>query len=87
MAGVVLGVESLPTGLHTLTLVEKEPTWTQGTLGYRRTPTGSTRAVADWGEIEKDRNAVRILSLGEDKEADFSITNVIAGTASMLYFI
>lgn len=46
MAGVVLGVEALPTGLHTLALVEKEPTWTQGTLGYRGTPAGSTGAVA-----------------------------------------
>lgn len=46
MAGVVLGVESLPTGLHTLALVKKEPTWTQGTLGYRGAPTGSAGAVA-----------------------------------------
>lgn len=39
LAGVVLGVQSLPTGLHTLSLVEKEPPCTQGTLGYSGTPT------------------------------------------------
>ena len=53
MASVVLGVESLPTGLHTLTLVEKESTWTQGTLGYRGTPAGSAGAVAGLGEEKK----------------------------------
>lgn len=68
MAGVVLGVESLPTGLHTLALVEKEPTWTQGTLGYRRTPTGSTGAVADWGEVEKGRTASGLLGIFSQEE-------------------
>lgn len=43
--------------------------------------------MADWGEIEKDRNAFGIFSQGKDREADFSITNVTVGTASMFSFI
>lgn len=46
VAGVVLGVQALPTGFHTLALVEEEPARTQGTLGYRRSPTGGAGAVA-----------------------------------------
>lgn len=61
MASVVLGVEPLPAGLHTLTLVEKEPTWTQGTLGYWRTPTGSAGAVAGWGDNIKGRRRLFFL--------------------------
>lgn len=48
VAGGVLGVKSFPTGLHTLTLVKKTPTWAQGTLGHRGTPTGRAGAVADF---------------------------------------
>lgn len=34
VAGVVQGVQTLTTGLHTLALVEKKPTWTQGAVGH-----------------------------------------------------
>lgn len=46
VAGAVMGVQSLPTGLHTLALVEEQPGRTGGALGYRRTPAGGARAVA-----------------------------------------
>lgn len=52
MAGVVLSIQPLPTGLHTLALVEKQSAWTQGALGYRGTPAGGTGAVAGWGHKE-----------------------------------
>lgn len=46
VAGVVLSVETLPTGLHTLALMQEEPTRTQGALGYRGSPAGGAGAVA-----------------------------------------
>lgn len=38
VAGAVLGVEPLPTRVHTLALVQEEPTRTGGALGHRGTP-------------------------------------------------
>lgn len=49
MAGVVLRVEPLPTRLHTLALVQEEPTGAGGALGHRGTPAGGAGAVAGWG--------------------------------------
>lgn len=46
VAGAVMGVQSLPTGFNTLALVEEQPGWTEGALGYRWTPAGGARAVA-----------------------------------------
>lgn len=46
VAGVVLSVEPLPAGLHTLALVQEEPPRTHGALGYRGSPAGGAGAVA-----------------------------------------
>lgn len=48
VAGVVLRVEPLPTCLHTLALVQEEPTRTGGALGHRGTPAWGAGAVAGW---------------------------------------
>lgn len=48
LASLVLRVEPLPTCLHTLTLVEEEPTRAGGALGYCGTPARGTGAVAGW---------------------------------------
>lgn len=55
MARVVLRVEPLPTCLHTLALVQEEPTRTGGALGHRGTPACGAGAVTGWegGKMEE----------------------------------
>lgn len=48
VAGAVLGVEPLPTRVHTLALVQEQPAGTGGALGHRGTPAGGAGAVAGW---------------------------------------
>lgn len=48
LASLIVQVEPLPTCLHTLTLMEEEPTRTGGALGYCGTPARGTGAVAGW---------------------------------------
>lgn len=45
VAGVVLGVEALSTGVHTLALVEQQGPQALAALASRGVPTGSTGAV------------------------------------------
>lgn len=49
VAGVVLRVQPLPTGLHTLALVEKESVRAQGAVGSRGAPAGGAGGVTGCG--------------------------------------